>query len=48
MFSKYVLDIYVAIKNYKAQCPDEISFQIGEELEVISMSNFGWWRVRWE
>jgi hypothetical protein len=34
------------VKNYQAQCPDEISFMLGEEVEVLAMSNFGWWQVR--
>lgn len=39
-------DIYTAVKDYVAQCPDEMSFECGEEVEVLAMSNFGWWQVR--
>ncbi|XP_028415259.1 neutrophil cytosol factor 1-like [Dendronephthya gigantea] len=39
-------NIYTAVKDYVAQCPDEMSFKCGEEVEVLAMSNFGWWQVR--
>ena len=41
------VDIYVAVKDYEAQCPDEMSFNCGDEMEVLSMSNIGWWQVRY-
>jgi hypothetical protein len=40
--------MYTAVKDYEAQCEDEISFKFGEEMEVLAMSNFGWWQVRYE
>ncbi|CAB4004346.1 SH3 and PX domain-containing 2A isoform X7 [Paramuricea clavata] len=39
-------NMYTAVKDYEAQCEDEISFRFGEEMEVLAMSNFGWWQVR--
>ena len=39
--------MYRAIKDYEAICPDEISFNYGDVMEVLAMSNFGWWQVRY-
>ena len=32
---------------YSAENPDEVSYESGEEVEVIAKSNYGWWKIRY-
>ncbi|XP_048582607.1 SH3 and PX domain-containing protein 2A [Nematostella vectensis] len=38
--------LWRSIEAYTAQSEDEVSYGIGEEMEVIATSNCGWWKVR--
>ena len=31
---------------YTAQSEDEVSYGMGEPVELLATSNFGWWRIR--
>ena len=38
--------IYSTVVAYTAENPDEVSYDCGEDVEVIAKSNYGWWRIR--
>ncbi|XP_028267813.1 NADPH oxidase organizer 1-like [Parambassis ranga] len=40
--------LYTAIKNYKATKDDEITVSIGSVVEVMQMSENGWWLIRYK
>ncbi|KAF4796548.1 Tyrosine-protein kinase FRK [Turdus rufiventris] len=37
---------FVALFNYEARTEDDLSFQAGDKLEVLSTSNEGWWYAK--
>ncbi|XP_034047309.1 NADPH oxidase organizer 1a [Thalassophryne amazonica] len=39
--------LYTVVKNYKATKDDEISVTIGSLVEVLEMSDNGWWLIRY-
>ena len=38
---------WVTVQPYTAQSDDEISYDAGEDVELLATSNFGWWKIRW-
>lgn len=42
----YLGEIYLSITSYVAENDDEISYEVGEEIEVLNKSKYGWWKVR--
>lgn len=39
--------LYTAVKSYKATKDDEITVTIGSVVEVLQMSENGWWLIRY-
>lgn len=37
---------FVALFDYQARTEDDLSFQAGDKLEVLDMSNEGWWLAK--
>ena len=46
VFFLFLGHFYVTAVPYTAQNPDELSYNIGEEVEVVAKSNYGWWKIR--
>ncbi len=42
----FLAHFYTTVVSYSAQNPDEISYDAGEEVEVVAKSNYGWWKIR--
>ena len=42
----YLADMFIAVKNYKAQNVDEIDLVKGEEVVVLEENYNGWWKVQ--
>jgi len=40
--------IYSTVVSYTAENPDEVSYDCGEDVEVIAKSNYGWWKIRYK
>ncbi len=44
----FAAHLYTTVVKYAAQNPDEVSYDAGEEVEVIAKSNYGWWKIRFD
>ncbi|XP_065055357.1 SH3 and PX domain-containing protein 2B-like isoform X1 [Rhopilema esculentum] len=40
--------LYSTVVAYTAQNVDEVSYSVGEEVEVLAKSNYGWWKIRYK
>ena len=39
--------MWIAVESYTAQCGDELTYQAGDDVEVLATSNLGWWKIRY-
>ena len=42
----FISGYWIAIESYTARSEDELSYRAGDEVEVLSTSNLGWWKIR--